>query len=203
MFKDRMDAGTRLAKALAVYKREKETIVLAIPRGGVLIGYALKKVLQLPLEVVLVKKIGHPRNPEYAIGNTDLTDYVVDESLGIPEEHIRKQVEKARALLRERQGLYYGKRKPLRVKGKTVILTDDGIATGNTMMAAVRLARQKSPKQIIIAVPVAPGDVIGKLDKMVDRVVCLLSPQPFEAVGLHYRDFRQLSDADVRTLLTL
>ena len=201
MFYDRKDAAEQLAKALVEYKGEEETIVIAIPRGGIVIGYALAEELHLPLDVALVKKMGHPASPEYAVGAVSLKGYVVDRNVSLSQHYIDRQVSEIQSLLRKRYKYYYGDRRPLHLAGKTVIVVDDGIATGNTLMLTLSLIRKQEPKQILVAVPVGSADAVKEISGHAEKVVCLEVPDPFYAVGKYYRDFGQVSDEEVRKLL--
>lgn len=202
MFKDRFDAGRQLAKALQHYKN-RDGVVLAVPRGGVEIGYVLARELDLPLEVVLSKKIGHPNQPEFAIGAVSLESRIVNERPDVSEEYIEKETNRLRQLLRERYKSYYGDRQPLSLEDKIVIVVDDGIATGNTLLSTVELVRHHRPRWVVVAIPVAPPDSLRHIEqaKGVDEVVCLLAPRDFYAVGQFYENFDQVEDEEVRRLL--
>lgn len=202
MFKDRFDAGRKLAKALQHYKN-RDGVVLAVPRGGVEIGYMVAKELDLPLEIVLSKKIGHPQHSEFAIGAVSLEGRVVADRSDVSHEYIEEETERLRQLLRERYKMYYGDRKPANLEDKIVIVVDDGIATGNTLLSTVELIRHHHPSWVVVAIPVAPPDSLRhvKEAKGVDEVVCLLAPRDFYAVGQFYEDFDQVEDAEVVRLL--
>lgn len=201
MFKDRYEAAMQLAKKLEKFKN-KDGIVLAVPRGGVPIGYVVAKELGLPLEVILSKKIGHPYNPEFAVGSVSLYGTVINDSIiDFSMEYIHKEVERLLKVLNEKNKLYMGNRKPTDLKDKTVIIVDDGIATGNTILATLEGLRKCKPKEIIIAVPVAPPSTVSKLSKYVDEFICLLTPDNFSAVGQFYDTFLQVSDDEVIKLL--
>lgn len=202
MFKDRFDAGRQLAKTLQHYKN-RDGVVLAVPRGGVEIGYVLAKELDLPLEVVLSKKIGHPHQPEFAIGAVSLESRIVSERSDVSEEYIEKETNRLRQLLRERYKLYYGDRQPLSLEDKIVIVVDDGIATGNTLLSTVELLRHHRPRWVVVAIPVAPPDSLRHIEQAqgVDEVVCLLAPRDFYAVGQFYENFEQVEDKEVVRLL--
>lgn len=203
MFYDRTDAGKQLAQALIAYRNSKDTVLLAIPRGGVVIGCVLARMLHLPLDITLVKKLGHPANPEYAIGAVNLDSYLVDKEVKLPGGYLDKKVEEIQDLLWKRYELYYKEKKPLALQGKTVIIVDDGIATGSTLMACIKLVKRELPQEIVVAVPLAPPDVIRELQYEVDEVFCLKTPRPFKAVGLHYRNFEQVDDQEVQRLLQM
>jgi len=202
MFNDRYDAGLQLANLLRHYKN-RDGVVLAVPRGGIEVGYVVAKELGLPLEVVLSKKIGHPAHPEFAIGAVSLEGRVVTERPDVSKEYIEEETERLRRLLRERYKMYYGDRKPVNMEDKIVIVVDDGIATGNTLLSTVELVRHHRPRWVVVAIPVAPPDSLRKLREAdgVDEVVCVLSPRDFYAVGQFYEHFDQVEDEEVKRLL--
>ncbi|TFG79196.1 MAG: phosphoribosyltransferase [Flavobacteriales bacterium] len=202
MFKDRIDAGAQLAVKLAEYEN-KNVVVLAIPRGGLPIGAIVAKALKAPLDVALSKKIGHPYHKEYAIGAVSMEDIILTDAMGISEAYIQEETLRIRKKLKERQEEYYRNRTPQRLKDKTVIIVDDGIATGNTLLVTVDLVSHRKPDKIIVAIPVAPESGILKLksNPNVDEVVCLEVPHHFQAVGQFYEAFEQVSDeAAIRIL---
>ena len=196
MFQDRIEAGLSLAQQLSKYKNDNG-IVLAIPRGGVPVGYAVARELGFPLELVLTKKIGHPNNKEYAIGAASLTDYFIIPHEEVPAGYIENELIKVRERLAEMQDRFDAKKEAINLEGKTVIIVDDGIATGNTLLATVQLIKKSRPKKIIIGVPVAPEEAVRKLTKQVDDLVVLLIPDMFYGVGGFYEDFSQVSDEEV------
>jgi predicted phosphoribosyltransferase len=200
MFKDRAAAGLVLADQLKQYKNTPG-VVLAVPRGGVPIAYVVAKELGLPLEVILTKKIGHPFNKEYAIGAATLTDYFIVPHDDVSPEYIERELRKVRSRLQEMHTKFMGNHKPVSLEGKTVIVIDDGIATGNTLMATVQLLRQSNPGKIVIAVPVASESAVAKLTKVVDEVIVEMVPEEFYGVGSFYEDFRQVTDEDVMNYL--
>lgn len=201
MFKDRYEAALQLAKKLKKFKN-KDGIVLAVPRGGVPIGYVIAKELGLPLEVILSKKIGHPYNSEFAVGSVSLYGTVINDSvIDFSMEYISREVERILRSLKEKNKLYMGDRKPTDLKNKTVIVVDDGMATGNTIMATIEGIRKSKPREIIIAVPVAPGSTVIKFQKLVDDFICLLMPENFSSVGQFYESFSQVDDEEVVHLL--
>lgn len=204
MFQDRKEAGQKLAKKLREFAGSS-TVVLALPRGGVVLGVEVAKELKAPLDVAMVRKIGHPLYVEYAIGAVAESEAPVYNKieLGAVDKKWTEKVEKdARNLMKSRRELYFGKnKKPINVTGKTVILVDDGIATGLTMKAAVLAIRNKKAKKIIVAVPVAAEDSIAMLKAMADEVVVLADPKAFlGAVGSHYKIFSQVDDEEVKAL---
>ena len=193
MFRNRKEAGQALALNLVDYKG-KNAVVLAIPRGGLPVGSAIASYLDLPLDVVLVKKIGHPRRGEYAIGAVSLNDRILIDNSGISQTYIDQQTDYLRRQIKSKHQLYYQDSEPLPLKEKTVILTDDGIATGRSMLLAIQLLRKASIGEIVVAVPVAPSRTIGTIRKAADKLVCLHIASKFRAVGNFYEDFSQVTD---------
>jgi predicted phosphoribosyltransferase len=206
MYDDRTDAGQQLAKLLVKHKKAKNTLILAIPRGGLEIGHELAKHLSLPLSVVIVKKLGHPRNEEYAIGAVGKDDEYLNEEIirkeGIGRDYLKSEIKRLREEVNKRYERYV-KGKPPALKGKTIILCDDGLATGITMLLSLRIIKKQKPARIIVAVPVAPEAVLEMLRKEADEVVCPLpiAPTLFFAIGSHYLSFPQLEDEDAIALL--
>jgi putative phosphoribosyl transferase len=196
MFRDRQQAGLLLAAKLKKYKNDAG-IVLAVPRGGVPVAYAVASELGFPVEVVLTKKIGHPTNKEYAIGAASLTDYFIVPHQNVSEEYIQQELKKVRSRLKEMYVRFMGDKEPGKLEGKTVIIIDDGIATGNTLLGTVDILRKSKPGKIIIGVPVASEAAVQKLAEKVDEVVAVLVPQVFYGVGAFYEDFEQVSDEEV------
>lgn len=195
MFRDRIEAGQLLAAKLRKFKNDPG-IVLAVPRGGVPVAYAVAKELGFPLEIVLTKKIGHPANKEYAIGAASLTDYFVIPHENVSEEYIQRELGKIRNRLKEMYTQFMGDREPETLKGKTVIVIDDGIATGNTLLGTVNVLRKSNPGKIVIGVPVASKSAVQKLSKEVDEVIAVMTPEVFHGVGAFYEDFEQVSDEE-------
>jgi predicted phosphoribosyltransferase len=202
MFEDRVDAGTQLAEKLVQFKNNN-VVVLAIPRGGLPIGSIIAKTLKAPLDVALTKKIGHPYHKEYAIGAVSLEDMILTDAIGVNKSYIEEEVYRIRKKLRERHNQYYRNRRPQNLKDKTVIIVDDGIATGNTLMATVELVSKQKPKKIVVAIPVAPSSGIHKFENnpKVDQIICLHAPYNFQAVGQFYKKFEQVSDQEAIQLL--
>ena len=207
LFEDRNDAGRRLAKALAEYK-DKGCIVLALPRGGVPIAAIVADALAASLDLLLVRKVGAPQSPELAIGAiVDGANPVVVRNprilriTGTPDATFDKIAARELVEIERRRGLYLQGRPPADLEGKTVIVIDDGIATGATMQVALKSLRQRGAKELVLAVPVASRSALQMLHADADRIVCLESPEPFAAVGSFYRDFSQLEDEDVIRLL--
>jgi len=205
-FQDRREAGTALAARLDAYKDRDDVVVLALPRGGVPVAYEVARALGAPLDVFLVRKLGVPGHQELAMGAIAsggvrvLNDDVIG-SYGIPASIIDAVAVEEQAELERRERAYRDGRVPLALKGRTVLLIDDGLATGSTMKAAVQAVRAHAPQQIVVAVPVGAPATCQEFADIADDIVCLRTPEPFSAVGLWYRDFGQTSDAEVRELL--
>jgi len=205
-FLDRFEAGRQLADQLAFHKVPRNAVVLALPRGGLPVGFVVAERLHLPLDVVVARKLGVPWQPELAMGAIAGGMRVLDEALiqelGIDDEAIDAIVKREQAETERREELYRAGRPPLELRGRTVILVDDGIAMGSTMTAAIRYVRSLNPASVIIAVPIGSRQACLRLLKEADDVVCLAAPEPFNAVGQWYRDFHQVSDTEVQNLLT-
>ncbi|WP_421858899.1 phosphoribosyltransferase [Oricola sp.] len=206
-FDNRTEAGARLAARLATTRLD-DAIVLALPRGGVPVGAEIAKRLGLPLDVLLVRKIGAPGQPELAVGAVSKRNRVritvnrdIACQLGLSDEDVSRMGEEQAAVIERRRKALLGDRSPLLLDGKTVIVVDDGVATGATARAALQIVRQERPARLILALPVAPADGLEALSKLADEVVCISTPAPFFSVGTHYRDFSQVSDAEVIELL--
>ena len=200
MIRDRKDAAERLTESLLKYKGE-DGIVLAIPRGGIPIGAYIAKELGMPVEVILSKKIGHPTNPEFAIGAVSMDSVEVNENLPVTQEYIEKETEKIQEELKRRYQLFMGNHKPTDLHNKLVILVDDGIATGHTLRATILMIKKQEPKKLVVAVPVAPPSAIREFEPQVDELICLMAPEGFYAVGQFYENFRQVSDEEVISAL--
>lgn len=207
LFHDRQDAGRQLAAALARFKGEN-CIVLALPRGGVPVAAEVASVLNAPLELVLVRKIGAPRQPEFAIGAVVdggepiiVRNEFAKSMLGVREETFKEICRRELAEIERRRALYLGGRAPIDPAGRIAIVIDDGIATGATTRAALRAIRKRGPKTLVLAVPVASPDSLESLRADADEIVCLASPEHFGSVGRFYDDFDQVSDREVRALL--
>ncbi len=196
MYADRIEAGLVLADQLKKYTGQPG-VVLAVPRGGVPLGYIIARELKMPLEILLSKKIGHPNNPEYAIGAVSLTDSIIIPHEGVSNEYIESETERIREKLRENYKKFMRDIKPIDLKDKIIIIVDDGIATGNTLLSTVKMLRNQKPAKIVIAVPVAPRSSVDKLSKLVDEMVIPLIPEEFYGVGGFYEDFAQVSDEEV------
>jgi putative phosphoribosyl transferase len=205
MYKDRTEAGLQLARKLECFKGE-DAVVLALPRGGIVLGAEVAKALEAPLGLVLVRKIGHPAYSEYAIGaiaEDEKPIYNQKELLGLDGQWLEDTTDAARKINERRRELYYGNDfTPPEIEGKIAILVDDGIATGLTMEAATRAVQNKNTKKVIVAVPVAPADSVNMLKTVADEVIVLDNPENFlGSVGSRYKKFEQVNDEEVRTLL--
>jgi putative phosphoribosyl transferase len=205
-FRNRKHAGQVLSGQLAAYANRSDTVVLALPRGGVPVAYEVATALHAPMDVFLVRKLGAPGQEEFAMGaiasgglrvvNTDVV-----RALGIPDEIVDRVAANELVELNRRERVYRGDRPEPDVRGRVVILVDDGLATGSTMRAAAQALAAKQPARIVVAVPVASAGTCEALRREVDEVVCVVTPDPFDAVGLGYDDFDQTTDDDVRALL--
>ncbi len=207
MFADRRDAGARLGAALARF-RERHPVVLAIPRGGVPVGYEVARALDAPLDVLIARKIGAPGQRELGIGalaDGDHPETFLNPELlaliDVPENYLRAEIDRELIEIHRRQKVYRGERPPEPLEGKVAILVDDGIATGGSIRAAIRSLKRRQPARIVVAVPVAPADTVEALKSEVDEVVAVYAPDTFGAVGEFYEDFTQTSDDEVVTLL--
>lgn len=205
-FKNRSEAGRFLAEQLSDYANRPDTLVLALPRGGVPVAYEVAKALGAPLDVFQVRKLGLPGHEELAMGaiatgGVRVRNPEVVEYLRIPDEVIDEVTARERQELERRERLYREGRPALSPRGRVVILVDDGLATGSTMLAAVLALRQQQPASIVVAVPVAAKQTCEELRTVADEVVCAVTPDPFYAVGLWYEDFSQTTDEEVRELL--
>lgn len=196
MFRDRLEAGERLAAALEPYRGREDAVVLAVPRGGLPIGAVIAETLGLPLGVMLTKKIGHPENPEVAVGAVALMGEEMSPAaaeLGVTDAYLREQTKLLRAELRRRHAFYARSGAPVTVAGKTVLLIDDGAATGLTLKAAAGALRSAGAASVVIAVPVSPPHAANLLRSCADEFVCLEMPHDFRAVGQFYADFSEVS----------
>jgi len=200
ILQDRKEAGMLLSEKLEKYQNS-DTIILAVPRGGVPVGYEIAKNLNLPLDIILSKKIGHPSNKEFAVGAVSLDSIIIDELLDIPMDYIEHEIKHLRESLQDQYNLYMDNRKPTDVKGKIVIIVDDGIATGNTLLASIEMLRKNKPKKIVVAVPVVPFDTVKVFQKKADEFVYLIASKNFRGVGGFYEDFDQVNDGEVIRML--
>lgn len=205
-FRDRIEAGQLLAQALQQYVDDPSVIVLGLPRGGVPVAFEVANALHAPLDICIVRKLGVPGHKELAMGaigsnGVRWLNYDVLAWLNISSKSIDEVAAKELRELQRRDRVYRGDQTPLDVHDRTVILVDDGIATGATMRAALQVLQQQHPQRLIVAVPVAPKDTLQELHRVVDQVICLRTPEPFYAIGLWYDNFAQTSDEEVCTLL--
>lgn len=205
-FRDRAEAGDLLAARLSGLADRDDVIVLALPRGGVPVGYEVANALRVAFDVFVVRKLGVPGHEELAMGaiasgGVLLVNHDVVDALGIPPAVIDQAAKREQVELERRERLYRGSRPLIPLVNRTAVLVDDGLATGSTMRAAVTAVRQQQPARIIVAVPVGASSTCEELSSEADEVICLRSPEPFVAVGLWYRDFTPTSDNEVRTLL--
>lgn len=206
IFKDRSDAGRQLAEQLASLKDQPNVIVLGIPRGGVVVAAQVARALNAPLDVFLAHKLGAPFNPELAIGAITSTgeillDDLLVRELQISNQDIEHEAEHQRQEIERRMQTYRHHQPPLDVQNKTVVLIDDGVATGSTVLASLRALRQQQPAKLILAIPVGPADTVRRLASECDQVVVLDAPELFWAVGRFYLQFGQTSDEEVIELL--
>ena len=200
LFKNRLQAGKKLAEKLANYKNKKDVIILGIPRGGVEVAFSVAKALKAPLSVVVTKKIGHPFNPELAIGAVSPDNYILDEDYKDREGYAKKAIKELNAEIKKRYKKYTEGKLP-QLNDKIAIVVDDGLATGHTMLAAIKHVKSKSPKKIIVAIPVAAQDSYEKVKLLADEAICLHVPIFFSAVGSFYHEFEQLDDEEVKGYL--
>ncbi|MEW6116847.1 MAG: phosphoribosyltransferase [Nitrospirota bacterium] len=206
MFLDRRDAGIRLAEQLERYKHQSGVLVLALPRGGVVTGYEVACRLNAPFDVLIVRKLGAPQQPELAIGALSETGATVLNRdiialLNVPQEYIEREVERQKDEIARRKDRYRGGRAIAGLEGKDIILVDDGVATGATVKAAIAAIREKRVRKLILALPVAPPETAEELKALVDEFICLATPLYFISVGSYYADFSQVSDDEVVALL--
>jgi len=205
LFSNREEAGDMLAGALGVLKDE-DVVVLGIPRGGVVVARQVAKALGARLDVIVTKKIGAPEEPEFALGavtqegETILNEQVV-RLLGVKRSYMKSEGERLAKEVKDRMTRLRGDSPYPNLKGRVVIIVDDGVATGSTVSAAVMSARKQEPSSVVVAVPVAPREAVEELSKMADRVVCLATPEQFFAIGQFYEDFSQVEDEEVRAIL--
>jgi putative phosphoribosyl transferase len=206
LFRNRKEAGQILAGMLEAYAHQPDVLVLALPRGGVPVAYEVAKALAAPLDVFLVRKLGVPGHEELAMGaiasgGVRVLNHEVVEYLGIPPGVIEAAAEVEQRELNRREQAYRGSRPPATVRGRIVILVDDGLATGSTMRAAVTALRSQEPAKLVVAVPVSAPSTCAEFKAEVDQIICASTPEPFYGVGQWYEDFSQTSDDEVRSLL--
>jgi putative phosphoribosyl transferase len=207
MFRDRKDAGERLA-ALLLHLKDRSPVVLALPRGGVAIGDAVAGILGAPLDVVLVRKIGMPWQPELALGAVAdggapeiFIDEAMQEALAIPADYVQEETRRQLAEIERRRRIYCAGRPPVEIAGRPAIVVDDGIATGATMRVALRAVRRRGPARLVLAAPVAAAETLAALAGEADERVCVAAPKGLGAIGFYYEDFHQMSDDEVIALL--
>jgi putative phosphoribosyl transferase len=205
-FSDRREAGRALAEALDAYSESDDVVVLALPRGGVPVGFEVAQRLNAPLDVIVVRKIGTPGHQELAMGAVAsggalVRNEQVISSMGVSEASFDRVADQKHREVRDREHLFRGDRDPLAVKDKVVIVIDDGIATGSTIIAAIQALKQLEPARVVAAVPVAPPEAVADLSELADEVVALKTPTPFMAVGAWYDSFPQVPDTEVIRLL--
>lgn len=206
IFKNRVEAGQKLAETLKKFKDAQGTLILALPRGGVVVGFEVVKTLSLPMDIIVPRKIGAPGNPEFAIGaiteqGVGIFDEMVIGTYEITESYLQNEIKKEKAEAERRLKLYRGTRPPLDLKNKTVIIVDDGLATGLTMQAAIKTAKKLGAEKIIVAIPVTSPEAAELVKKEVDEIIYLKAPAFFGAVGSFYEEFGQTADDEVIDLL--
>lgn len=205
-FRDRQDAGKMLAEKLIEFKNKKDTVVIGLPRGGMIVAKQVAKNLNLPLDIIITKKINSPDNPEFAIGSVSEEGHtILDEEIisqeGISKKYLEEEINKEKKEAQRRLKLYRGDKKTLNLKYKTAILVDDGLATGLSMQAAILSAKNKKAKHIIVAVPILPKESLEKFQALSDKLFYVHLPHLFMAVGNFYADFRQTDDQEVINIL--
>ena len=204
-FLDRIEAGKVLARLLTAYRQRPNLLVLGLPRGGVPVAFEISQALRAPMDIFIVRKLGVPGQEELAMGaiatgGTRVLNARVIEELGISQQVIDEATRREEQELRRRENAYRGNQPPKRIQGKTVILVDDGLATGASMYAAVLALKQQNPQQIVVAVPVAAPETCEAFTKIVDEIICAATPEPFYGVGAWYEDFSQVTDEQVREI---
>jgi predicted phosphoribosyltransferase len=207
-FRDRVDAGRVLARKLDRYRGRPDLLVLALPRGGVPVAFEVARELGAPLDVFVVRKLGMPGHEEYAIGaiasgGVRIINEEAITAFGVTDDEIEAVTAAESAELERRERRYRDGRPPPEIAGKTVILVDDGLATGSTMRAAVEALREEGPARLVVAVPTAAPETCHEIGRLVDDMVCAMTPEPFYAVGIWYDDFGQTTDEEVHDLLAL
>jgi putative phosphoribosyl transferase len=202
IFKNRHDAAQQLIIALSSL-RDEDLVVMAIPRGGVPIASEIAEHFGWPLDLIFTKKIGHPANPELAIGSISLTNEIIDDRFSVAPDWLKEEIKRVRSKLRTKYEILMKDRKPADVDGKKVLIVDDGIATGNTVAVAIEVMRQLHAKEIIVAVPVASVEAARCIKSKADKFICIHTPHNFMAVGQYYSEFPQVSDEEVLALMRM
>ncbi|HEX6426275.1 MAG TPA: phosphoribosyltransferase family protein [Niastella sp.] len=200
MFQDRIDAGLALSGHLQHYKNV-DGVTLAVPRGGVPVAFPIAQLLHLPLQIILSKKIGHPLHKEFAIGAVSLTGQIIAPNAFASEEYIHQETVNIREQLKACYTQYMGDKKPIPLKDKIVIIIDDGVATGYTMLSTIEMIRNEAPKKVVVAVPVCSRQAAQKLSEVADEFVCVWIPSRFHSVGEFYDNFLQVTDEEVIQML--
>jgi putative phosphoribosyl transferase len=208
VFKNRYDAGQKLAEKLMHYHGQENLIVLGLPRGGVPVAYEVARALDAPLDVLVVRKLGVPDQEELAMGaiasgGARVFNTALLQALNLSRKHVEDVIAREERELERREKAYRGTAPPLKLEAKTVILVDDGLATGATMRAAVKAVKMLNPRAVVVAIPVAAESTCQLFASLVDEIVCVTTPEPFHAVGLWYMDFAATSDSEVRNLLNM
>lgn len=202
-FRDREDGGRQLAKKLLSYK-DAAVVIYALPRGGVVTGIEIARALNAPLDLIIPRKIGHPSNPEYAIGAVAEDGHLTanpEEIATVDEQWLRSEIARQQTEAKRRREVYLSDRPQIDIAGKVAIIVDDGIATGLTMKCAIAELRHRHPKKIVVAVPVAPLDSLEEISALVDEVICLSTPEFMGAIGAFYDSFSQVEDSEVVKLM--
>ncbi|HBT48147.1 MAG TPA: phosphoribosyltransferase [Peptococcaceae bacterium] len=207
LFEDRQEAGEKLAAPLKEYAG-RDVLVLAVPRGGVVVARPIAAALGAELDVIIPRKVGAPGNPELAVAavapdGTVIYNEGLMRALGLKRQELKEAVAGELREIRRRTRVYRGEKAPPRIKGRTVVVVDDGLATGLTMEAALASLKEDEPRELVLAVPVAPPDTVARLKPLVARAVCLATPEPFYAVGQFYRRFPQVDDEEVLAILAV
>lgn len=202
MYKNRKEAGEKLIEYLEKYAGE-DTVLLAIPRGGVPVAYEVAKKLELPLDVIIVKKIGHPNNPEYAVGAASVNSaYINPQNIrGVTEKYLEEEKKKKQMEAKKSYNELRGEKNPIDLSGKTAIIVDDGVATGSTIKMAITVAKNLGAKRVVVAVPVGSPSAISMLRNEADEVICPLQPTMFQAIGQFYEDFSQVPTKEAKEML--
>ena len=196
MYSDRLEAGHVLAGALQKFQQEK-VLILAVPRGGIPVAFVVAREYGFPLDLLLTKKIGHPLNPEYAIGAVSLTDSTIIPHEGVTEKYLHEETALIRTQLRTMYSKFMGDKEPEKLSGKTVIVIDDGVATGNTLIGTIKMLKKEHPQKVVIAVPVASLKAVNKLSSVVHEVICPETPYGFTGVSNFYDNFEPVTDEEV------